>query len=130
MGAESTSPWAQVKHLDDLRNKVNSQLYSSIYEDWRPKIERTVKNQTVKRVLQDNKVPGTSMGTREAEAPGLEPSGSAARFLGESQDELCKRPGACLDWSSRVKRKNFSKKKRRTKMAAKVDTLNLLGNQN
>ena len=41
MGAESTSPCAQVKHLADLlRNRAtNSQWYSSIYEDRRPKIE-------------------------------------------------------------------------------------------
>ena len=30
---------APVKHLADLRNKENSQRYSSIYEDQRPKIE-------------------------------------------------------------------------------------------
>ena len=28
-----------VKYLADLRSRVNSQQYSSIYEDWRPKIE-------------------------------------------------------------------------------------------
>ena len=39
----------------------------------------------VRRVLQDNKVPGTSMGTRVAAAPGWVPPGSAAVFLGESQ---------------------------------------------
>ena len=32
-------PSAPVKHLADLRNRVNSQRYSSIYEDQRPKIE-------------------------------------------------------------------------------------------
>ena len=32
-------PWARVKHLADLlRTRANSQGYSSIYEDWRPKI--------------------------------------------------------------------------------------------
>ena len=31
-------PLAPVKRLADLRNKVNSQLYSIIYEDQRPKI--------------------------------------------------------------------------------------------
>ena len=37
VGAESTSPCIWVKHLADLRrNKVNSQQYSSIYEDRRP----------------------------------------------------------------------------------------------
>ena len=38
VGAESTSPWALVKRLADLKNRANSQLYSSIYEDQRPKI--------------------------------------------------------------------------------------------
>ena len=39
MGVESTSPSTWVKPLADLlRNRANSQWYSSIYEDWRPKI--------------------------------------------------------------------------------------------
>ena len=38
MGAESTVPSAPVKHLADLRDRANSQQYSSIYEDRRPKI--------------------------------------------------------------------------------------------
>ena len=38
VGAESTSPCAGVEHLADLlRNRVNSQWYPSVYEDWRPK---------------------------------------------------------------------------------------------
>ena len=32
--------------------------------------QRTLKDQAVRRVLKDNKVPGTSAGTRAAEAPG------------------------------------------------------------
>ena len=32
-------PSTPVKHLADLRNRANSQWYSSINEDWRPKIE-------------------------------------------------------------------------------------------
>ena len=32
-------PSTPVKHLADLRSRTNSQQYSSIYEDWRPKIE-------------------------------------------------------------------------------------------
>ena len=39
----------------------------------------------VRRLLWDNKVPGTCVGTRVAAAPGLVPSGAAAGFLGESQ---------------------------------------------
>ena len=50
----------------------------------------------VRRVLKDNKVPGTSAGTKVAEAPS-QGAGPAARFLGESQAGLCKRTGACLD---------------------------------
>ena len=56
-----------VKYLADLRNRVNSQQYSSIYEDRRPKIE-TLKDQMIRRVLKDNKIPGTGAGTRVAEA--------------------------------------------------------------
>ena len=39
----------------------------------------------VSRVLQENKVPGTSMGTRAAPAPGPVPAGAVVGFLGESQ---------------------------------------------
>ena len=39
----------------------------------------------VRRVFQDNKVPGTRRGTRAAAAPGLAPSGSAEGFLRWSQ---------------------------------------------
>ena len=53
----------------------------------------------VRRVLKDNKVPGTSLGVRAAESPGPGP-GFAAGFLGESQAGLCERPGACLDHGS------------------------------
>ena len=54
----------------------------------------------VRRVLKDNKVPGTSAETRAVEAPGQGTS-SAAVFLGESQAGLCERPGACLDGGER-----------------------------
>ena len=50
----------------------------------------------VRRVLKDNKVSGTSVGTRVAEAPSWG-TGSAAGFVGESQAGLCEQPGACLD---------------------------------
>ena len=61
-------------------------------------------------MLKDNKVPGTSMETRAAEAPGGG-AGSAAGFLGESQAGLCERPGACLDQGD-LNRRNFLKRKR------------------
>ena len=61
-------------------------------------------------MLKDNKVPGTSMGTRVAEAPG-QGTGSDAGFLGESQDGLCERPPACLDQGG-LNRRSFSKRKR------------------
>ena len=32
-------PSTPVKYPADLRSRANSQWYSSIYEDWRPKIE-------------------------------------------------------------------------------------------
>ena len=38
-GSRVHFPSAPVKHLADLRNRANSQWYSSIYEDRRPKIE-------------------------------------------------------------------------------------------
>ena len=69
-----------------------------------------MKDQTVRRVLKDNKVPGTSTGTRVAEAP-CQGAGSAAGFLGESQAGLCERPDACVDQGA-LNRKNFSERKR------------------
>ena len=53
----------------------------------------------VRRVLKDNKVPGTSPGTRAAEGPSPG-AASAAGFVGESQAGLCERPGACFDRGS------------------------------
>ena len=50
----------------------------------------------VRRVLKDNKIPGASAGTRVVEVP-CQDTGSAARFLGESQAGLCESPGASLD---------------------------------
>ena len=40
-GSRVHFPSAPVKRIADLRNRANSQRYSSIYEDWRPKIEDT-----------------------------------------------------------------------------------------
>ena len=62
-------------------------------------------------MLKDNKVPGTSMGTRAAEAPG-QGTGSAAGFLGESQAELCEQAGACLDQGG-LEWEEFLKKKKK-----------------
>ena len=76
MGVEKTFPCAQVEHLADLlRNRVNSQQYHSIYEGWRPKLYRTLKN-VVRRLLWDGKVPGASVGTRAATAPKVEHAGT------------------------------------------------------
>ena len=61
-------------------------------------------------MLKDNKVPGTSVGTRAAEATGWG-AGSAAGLLGERQAGLCERPGACLDQGG-LTRKNVIKRKR------------------
>ena len=38
-GSRVHFPSTPVKYLGDLRSRVNSQQYSSIYEDQRPKIE-------------------------------------------------------------------------------------------
>ena len=61
-------------------------------------------------MLKDNKVPGTSAGTRAVAAPGWG-VGSAAGFLGESQAALCERPGDSLDQGG-LNRKNLLKRKR------------------
>ena len=72
--------------------------------------QKALKDQMVRRVLKDNKVPGTSAVTRAAEAPG-QGAVLAAGFLGESQAGLFERPGACLGQGG-LNRKNFSKRKR------------------
>ena len=64
----------------------------------------------VRRVLKDNKVPGTSKGTSATEVPGWG-SGSAVGLLGESQAGMSERPGACLEQGG-LNRRNFSKRKR------------------
>ena len=80
--------------------------------------ERTLKDLTVRRVLKDNKVPGTRdwdpgldpCGTRVAEGPA-----QAQGLLKESWERAtlsCEEPGACLDQRG-VNRKNFSKRKRK-----------------
>ena len=57
-------PSAPGKCLADLRNRVNSQQYSTIYEDWRPKIEdiersdgETIKPGALKRPELDHVTP-------------------------------------------------------------------------
>ena len=72
--------------------------------------ERTLKDLTVRRVLKDNKVPGTRdlHRPRAAEAPA-----QAQGLLQESWERArlsCEQPGACLDKGG-LNRKNFSKRK-------------------
>ena len=74
--------------------------------------ERTLKDLMIRRVLKDNKVPGTSMGTRTADNP-RPGAGSAAEFLGESQAGLCERPGACLDQGACIGRISQKEKENR-----------------
>ena len=73
--------------------------------------QRTLKDQMVRRVLKDNKVPGTSTGTRAAEAP-------PARAQGLLQDSWERARLGCVSsqvfvWTrGGLNRKNFSKRKR------------------
>ena len=60
-------------------------------------------------MLKDNKVPGTSAGTRAAEA--LAQAQGLLQDSWESQAGLCEQPGACLDQGG-LNRKNFSKRKK------------------
>ena len=69
MGGGVHFPSTPVKHLADLRSRANSQQYSSIYEDQRPKIEGIERSDAKKSAKKENKVPGTRAGTRAAEAP-------------------------------------------------------------
>ena len=63
-GSRVHFPSAPVKCLADLRNRANSQRYSSICEDWRPKIEdiersdgETIKPGVLKRLELDRVKP-------------------------------------------------------------------------
>ena len=71
---------------------------------------RTLKDLTVRRVLKDNKIPGTSAGTRAAEAP--------AQVQGLLQDYWERARLGCVSsqvlvWTRGAYRKNFSKRKRK-----------------
>ena len=48
-GSRVHFPSVPVKRLGDLRNRVNSQRYSSIYEDWRPKIVEDIEKSDGKK---------------------------------------------------------------------------------
>ena len=48
-GSRVHFPSAPVKCLADLRNRVNSQRYSSIYEDQRPKIVEDIEKSDSKK---------------------------------------------------------------------------------
>ena len=88
-----------------------------------------MKNQTVRRVLQDNKVPGTSAGTRAAAGPSLAPTGSAARFLRESQVGLCE--GPCrADWFSKRKAETPLRKLQGSVSQQSPERLNSVGELN
>ena len=74
--------------------------------------QRTLKDLTVRRVLKDNKVPGTRdpHGDKGTEVPA-----QAQGLLQESWERArlsCEQPGACLDQGG-LNRKNFSKRKRK-----------------
>ena len=70
MGAEPSSPSAQLEHLANLlRSRVNNQWNPSLYEVWRPKIVEDIEKQTVRRLCWDAKVPGICAGTKATEAP-------------------------------------------------------------
>ena len=75
MGAEPSSPCAQLEHLANLlRNRVNSQWNPSLYKVWRQKIAEDSEKQMVRGLCWDGKVPGICTGTKDAMAPGLAPA--------------------------------------------------------
>ena len=62
-------------------------------------------------MLKDNKVPGTSTGTRAAEGPS-HGAGSAARFFGGRQAGLFKRSDSCLDGGGGTRKGGISPKEK------------------
>ena len=74
------------------------------------RLKRTLKYQTVRRVLKDNKVPGTSAGTRAAEAP--------ARAQGLLQDSWESARLGCVSsqvliWTRGLEYEEFLKKEKK-----------------
>ena len=74
MGAESTSPCTQVKHLADLlRNKANSQQYPSVYEDRGPKSIEDTEKTNGKGTASGQIGPGDQHGDQRTAAQGPHP---------------------------------------------------------
>ena len=86
MGAESTSPCTQVKHLADLlRNKANSQQYSSVYGDRRPKSIEDTEKTDGKGIASGQKGPWDQHRDQGDCSPRPKPAWPATGLLGESQ---------------------------------------------
>ena len=130
MGAESTSPCTRVKYLADLlRNKANSQQHPAFLKIRDQKVLRALKKQTVRGLLQNKKVPGTS--TTAPPRPSAS-AGPAEGLLGESpvkcsptcqkrlehhressrRGGLCERTGPSLYGAAGLSRMIFSKRQR------------------
>ena len=89
MGAESTSPYTQVKHLADLlRNKVNSQQHPSVTEDRRPKSIEDTEKTDGKGTATGQKGPWDQRREQGNCSRRPMPAGPAAGFLGESRLSL------------------------------------------
>ena len=75
VGAEPSSPCAQLEHLANLlRNRVNTQWNPNLYEVQRPKIAEDIEKQTVRRLHWDGKVPRICAETNAAAAPSPVPA--------------------------------------------------------
>ena len=71
-GSELTSPCTWVKHLPTLlRNKQIAKSSPEFRKTGDQKVQKTLRKQKVRGLLQDKKVPGTNTGTRATAAPGL-----------------------------------------------------------
>ena len=79
VGAEPSSPCAQLEHLADLlRKRLNGLQNPILYEVWRPKIVEDIEKQMVRTLCWDSKVPEICTGTQAAVAPCL-PQDTARR---------------------------------------------------
>ena len=84
MGVESTSPCTLVKHLADLlRNKANSQQYSRVYEDRRPKSIKDTEKTDGKGVASGQKGPWDQLRDQGECSPRPAPTEPATGLLGE-----------------------------------------------
>ena len=82
VGAEPSSPFAQLEHLANLLRNSEQPMESQLIRSLKAKIVEDIEKQMVRRLRWDGKVPGICAGTQATVAPG---SALVTRYREESQ---------------------------------------------